>query len=91
MKRLLLILVVGLAFIAGSLFSVRPTPLVSEALEKERFKIYFSPHLRIDTFLLDGKVGTVYLLMESYKDELFWQKMVLKNKKPFTEMLLEED
>ncbi len=73
MKRLLLILVVRLAFIAGSLFSVRP--LVSEALEKERFEIYFNPHLRSDTFLLDKEVGTVYVLAKGTTDNPVWMKM----------------
>lgn|GEM_PF-4918325 len=75
-KRLLLILVVGLVFIAGSLFSVRPTPLISEALEEKRFKIYFSPHLRSDTFLVDGEVGTVYVLTKSPEGKMAWTKMM---------------
>jgi len=78
MKRLLLIIAVTLAFIAGSLFSLRPTPLVSEVLEEKRFEICFSPHIRIDTFLLDRELGTVYLLTKDFEGVLLWSKMELR-------------
>ncbi|MFB9158949.1 hypothetical protein [Chromobacterium violaceum] len=63
--------------------SVTTPPTVTEKttiIQNERYKIYFSPLIRADTYLLDTQTGRVWQQQLDRNENSVWVEMDVKNK-----------